>query len=422
MTSSADSLPSHVDVVVIGAGAVGAATAWYLAEEKGLSVAVLEARAVAAGSTSRSAAAFRQQFGSHAHVQMSLFSRRVYERFPERVGGTPVFLQQGYLFLYSDPQAMVEARARVAWQNSVGVTDAVALRPSEIDALPGLAGIYRTDELAGATWCPTDGFLRPTEIAAGFIESARRRGVSLHVGARVVGFESSRGRVTGVRVAGRRTGLIETRAVVVAAGWWSNPVASLAGCPIPVTAVKRYLYVTPQLSPRRVEHFPLVVKDLGAYARPESNGLMMGWDKSPTGPPGLDRFPPPSQDTEALEDAQDRVEPGFGRGIDEYGIDVLSELATVMPWLEDEGGVEHVACGYYEVTPDDTAILSEDPRLAGLFHASGFSGHGIMHAPAAGRATADLVLGRSPTFPMEGFALAPLLENKSRAGRETMVI
>ena len=422
MTSPADSLPARADVVVIGAGAVGASTAWYLSEEKGLSVAVLEARAVAAGSTSRSAAAFRQQFGNRAHVRMSLFSRQVYEKFPEVFGGAPVFLQHGYLFLYSDPDAMAAARSRVEWQNSEGVTDAVALRPSEIDALPGLGGVYRTDELAGATWCPTDGFLRPTEIAAGFIDGARKRGASLHVGARVTAIESKHGRVTAVRVAGRLSGRIETRAVVVAAGWWSNPVASLAGCPIPVTAVKRYLYITPQFASRRVEHFPLVVKDLGAYARPESNGLMMGWDRAPSGPDGLDRFPPPKQDADVLEDGQDRVEPGFGRGIDEYGIDVLAELATVMPWLEDEGRVEYVTCGYYEVTPDDTAILSEDPRLAGLFHASGFSGHGIMHAPAAGRATADLVLGKAPTFPMEGFALAPLLENKSRAGRETMVI
>ena len=128
------------------------------------------------------------------------------------------------------------------------------------------------------------------------------------------------------------------------------------------------------------------------------------------------------RDAEALEAAQDEVAPGCGRGIDEYGIEVLAELARFMPWLEDEGSVRHVAGGYYEVTPDDKAILSEDPRLRGLFHASGFSGHGIMHAPAAGRAVADLVLSLPPTFPMEGFALAPLLEDRPRPDPERMVI
>jgi len=381
---------------------------------------VLEARAVAAGSTSRSAAAFRQQFSSHAHVRMSRFSREVYEAFPQTFGVAPVFVQNGYLFLYDDAAAMEAARSRVEAQRRDGVVDARTLSPAEVDALPGLSGVFATGALAGATWCPTDGFLRPTEIAAAFLEGARRRGATLHVGARVSGFAQADGRLTGIVVDGQRT--IETKAVVLAAGWWSNAVATLAGCPIPVVAVKRYLYITPQFEARKVSHYPLVVCDLGAYARPESNGLLMGWDERPKRPEGADRFPPPRQDPAALEEAQDVVEPGYGRGIDEYGVEVLTELARFMPWLEDEGGIQYVAGGYYEVTPDDKAILSEDPRLRGLFHASGFSGHGIMHAPAAGRATADLVTGKAPTFEMEGFALAPLLQNQPRPDPERMVI
>ncbi|MBL9085692.1 MAG: FAD-binding oxidoreductase [Planctomycetia bacterium] len=413
-------LPPSADVVVIGAGAVGAAAAWYLTEQQGLSVAVLEARAVAAGSTSRSAAAFRQQFSSHAHVRMSRFSREVYEQFPRLFGGPAVFLQHGYLFLYERDDDMAAARKRVEYQVSEGVTDARALSPADVDALPGLGGAFHTAGIAGATWCPTDGFLRPTEIAAGFVEGAKRRGASVHVGAKATGFTTERGAVTGVVVDGKHT--VRTKAVVLAAGWWSNAVSSLAGCPIPVVAVKRYLYLTPQFDDRKVAHFPLVVWNLGAYARPEGNGLMMGWDEKPARPAGSDRFPPPKQDVAELEAHQDDAPPGYGKGIDEYGIEVLAELSNAMPWLGDVGAVQYVTGGYYEVTPDDKAILSADPRLAGLFHASGFSGHGIMHAPAAGRAVADLALGRTPTFPLDGFALAPLLENRERADRERMVI
>jgi glycine/D-amino acid oxidase-like deaminating enzyme len=418
--ASLSQLPARADVVVIGSGAVGAAAAWYLTEHRGLSVAVLEARAVAAGSTSRSAAAFRQQFSSRSHVRMSLFSREVYERFPETFGGDPVFLQQGYLFLYSDAAASEAARARVEWQVSEGVKDAVWIGAREVDALPGLSGCFAVDDIAGATWCPSDGFLRPTEIASGFIEGARRRGATLHVGARVTGIETKAGAVAAVKVNGEHR--IETRALVLAAGWWSNHVASLAACPIPVTAVKRYLYVTPQFRDRRVSHFPLVVWNLGAYARPEANGLLMGWDERPAEPAGTDRFPSPRQDPATLEAAQDAIDPGFGKGIDDYGMEVLAELAQAMPWLADEGAVQHVAGGFYEVTPDDRAIIGEDPRLKGLFHASGFSGHGIMHAPAAGRAVADLATGGKPAFPMEPFALEPLLRNEPRAEPERMVI
>src|SRR5688572_1168694 len=244
MPADRRNLPSQADVVVVGAGAVGAATAWYLTETAGLSVAILEARAVAGGSTSRSAAAFRQQFSAVAHVRMSRFSRGVYEAFAETFHVAPVFVQNGYLFLYTAADAMTAARARVERQRAEGVSDVVALEPSEVDRLPDLAGVFATDGLAGATWCPTDGFLRPTEIAAGFVEGAKRRGATLHSGVRVAGFQKADGRVTGVVVDGGH--VVRTNAVVVAAGWWSNPVSSLAGCPIPVVAVKRYLYITPQ--------------------------------------------------------------------------------------------------------------------------------------------------------------------------------
>jgi glycine/D-amino acid oxidase-like deaminating enzyme len=413
-------LPRRTDVVVIGAGAVGAATAWYLTETPGTEVAILEARSIAAGSTSRSAAAFRQQFSSHAHVRMSRFSGEVYAAFPRTFQVAPVFVRNGYLFLYRDPATMEAARARVAAQREEGLTDVEVLAPAEVDRLPRLSGAFRTEGLAGATWCPSDGFLRPTEIAAAFADGARKRGATLHVGAVVTGFERRDGRLSGVVVNG--TERIETTRVVVAGGWWSNAVSSLASCPIPVVAVKRYLYITPQFEARRVEHLPLVVGDLGPYARPESNALMMGWDERPEKPEGSDRFPPPRQDPASLEEEQDRVEPGYGKGIDEYGVEILARLAEFMPFLEDEGSIQYVTGGYYEVTPDDKAILAEDPRLPGLFHATGFSGHGIMHAPAAGRAVADLVRGVPPPFPMEGFALAPLLENRPRPDPERMVI
>jgi sarcosine oxidase subunit beta len=405
--------------VVIGAGVIGTSIAWHLATRSARRVVVLEQHAVGTGSTSRSAAAFRQQFSSSEHIRMSRYSADLYARFPEVVGGDPVFVRNGYLFLYSDPEKMAAAEERARLQREEGVSDLLILSGPEVDRLPGLAGVFRTDHLAGATFCPSDGFLRPTEIAAGFADAARRAGVTLVQGVRVTGIEARGGRVAGVATDAGRIG---APVVVVAAGWWSRGVSELAGCPIPVAAVKRYLYTTPQFARRRVEHLPLVVGDLGPDARPEHNGLMLGWDDRPAKPDGHDRFPPPRQDATRLEEDQDRTEPGYGRGIDDYGYEILAALADYMPWLADEGGIEAVTCGYYEVTPDDKAILGEDPRLGGLFHASGFSGHGIMHAPAAGRAIADLVSGGDSPFDLSGFALAPLLENRPRLDPERMVI
>lgn len=412
--------PERVDIVVVGAGVIGASVAWHLATHTRLSVLLLEKTAIAAGSTSRSAAAFRQQFSAVEHIKMSRYSGAAYKRFPAEMGVEPVFHENGYLFLYREAEAFEQARERVRFQQSLGLADVRALTPAEVDRLPGLAGAFAIDALVGATWCPSDGFLRPGEIASGYALAAQKKGVALRQQAEVTEIEVQHGRVSGVVINGSLR--VACGAVVLAAGWWSRAVAERAGAPIPVVAVKRYLYVTPQFKPRRVEHFPLVVGDLGPYARPESNGLLMGWDERPLRPTGSARFPPPPQDAPLLEREQDAIGPGYGRGVEDYGIEVLAALAEFLPWLADEGGVQHATCGYYEVTPDDKAILGEDPRLPGLVHASGFSGHGIMHAPAAGRAIADLLGGGPPTFDLAGFALQPLLENRLRPDPERMVI
>lgn len=413
-------LPEHADIVVVGAGITGASVAWHVASRTKRSVALLDRETVGSGSTSRSAAAFRQQFSAVQHVRMSRYSAEAYRNFPETFGVDPVFVQNGYLFLYTKESDLEGAAKRVDLQHAEGVADAAVLTPNEVDALPGMGGVFRTDHLSGATWCPSDGFLRPTEIAMAYADAARREGATIHANAPVTGMDVVDGRLSAVEVGGKHR--ISCDAVVVAAGWWSRFVTALAGCPIPVTAVKRYLYITPQLQSRSVEHFPLIVGDVGPYMRPESNGLMMGWDERPARPEGADDFPGPMQDEPTLTAAQDDVAPGFGRGIEDYGIEVLAELSEFVPFLAEEGGIEHVTCGYYEVTPDDKAILGEDPRVRGLFHASGFSGHGIMHAPAAGRALSDMLVGETPPFDMDGFALGPLLENRMRPDPERMVI
>lgn len=420
MPAPSGPFPERVDVVVVGAGVIGTSVAWHLATRTRRTVLVLDKSAVAAGSTSRSAAAFRQQFSSVEHVRMSRYSGAAYRRFPAELGVDPVFHENGYLFLYTQRDAFEKAAERAAFQQAQGVADVRALTPAEVARLPHVGEALATDGLVGATWCPSDGFLRPSEIASAYAGGAVRRGAVLRQGAEATAIEVDGGRVRSVTINGRHR--VACDALVLAAGWWSREVADRAGAPIPVVAVKRYLYVTGQFAPRRVERFPLIVGDLGPYARPEHNGLMMGWDERPPRPPGLERFPPPPQDAARLERDQDAIEPGYGRGIEDYGIEVLAALSEFLPWLADEGGVEHATCGYYEVTPDDKAILGEDPRVRGLFHASGFSGHGIMHAPAAGRALSDLVAGETPPFDLSGFALQPLLENRPRPDPERMVI
>lgn len=414
MASPTRTYPKDVDVAVVGAGIIGAAVAWNLVRDSKLRVAVLDSGPRAGGSTSRSAAAFRHQFSSLSSIQMSLISGREYRDFSKTFGCEEVFTRNGYLFLWSEREAADQAAGRVAFQRQNGVPDVEMLGAAAVrEKFPWVDH----PELKGASWCPHDGFLKPDLVASTFLDAAVSKGAALLQYSPVTGIEVSGGTAKAVVVNGQHR--IGCSTVVNASGAWANSVGKMAGCPMPVTPVKRYLYFTNQIYGHHVSKWPLTVLDLEAYGRPEMNGLMMGWDLKPKKPAGWDRFPAPDVDTTKLNDD---IEAGFGIGENDYGFEVLMKMAEWIPMLGEMAGLDHATCGYYEVTPDEKAILSWDPRVKGLVHAAGFSGHGVMHAPAAGRVVADLVLARTPCVDVRAFALEPLLKNEAREDPERMVI
>lgn len=405
--------PASADVIIIGAGIVGGACFYELATAgRGLRVVSFEQHHKLSGSTARSAAAFRHQFSAAVNVAASIYSSRRYAEFPERMGSGEVIRRNGYCFAYRDEAAFARARARARRQTGLGAPDVEVLSAREaLDRFPALepAG------LCGATFCRHDGFVYPDVITNAYFEKGEEVGGCLKQYAPVTEIIREGGRVAGVRVAD-----CEVRAPIVvnATGPWSNAVARLAGLEVPVLPVKRYLYFTKQLRERDIRGFPLFVLDLEAYCRPEANGLMMGWDRRPEKPLGWRRFPPPPV---GPLDA-DAIERGFGTGPDDYGMEVLAEIAGYLPFVAEETALESVSSGYYEVSPDEKAIVDWDPRLPGLLHATGFSGHGVMHAPATGALVRALVLGEKPPMDAEALALAPLLRNEPRKDPEEVVI
>lgn len=402
----------EVDVAIVGAGAIGAATAYYLAEAAPhLKVALLEQDHVGGGSTTRSFAAYRKQFRSRIHVLASIVSQREFERF-EAISGHDCGLKQlGYLFLYRDPAALDRAAEAVALQREVGVADVSVLRQADVRGkFPFVDG-----PVAGATWCPSDGWVDPLAVAMGYAEGARRLGVEVRQGTRVTGLETREGRVVGV---GLGDEVLRAGQVVLATGAWTRRLAPH----VPIAPVKRYIYISPRIKARDVSSFPMTILDLGPYVRSEAReSLAWGFDERPTEPTAAEvaRVAP-------LPDAPDySIAPGFGRDHDEYGFEILLKLSeTIGFFLEEEIGIADASCGYYEVTPDHRVIIDRDPHVDGLVHAAGASGHGLMHAPAYGMLAADLLLDRPVRLEggREAFALGPLLRGETRPDPETMII
>lgn len=401
------------DVAVVGAGVIGAATAYYLSVARpSLRIALLEADHVGHGSTARSFAAYRKQFRSRIHVLASVISQREYERFHEISGHDCGLRQIGYLFLYRDPKDVEAASLAVARQRELGVHD--------VELLDGAAVSRKWPfidrPIAGATWCPSDGYLDPLSIATGYTDAARARGVEVRQMARVRSIEKRAGAVESLRLESGE--VVRADAVVLATGAWMRRLAPH----VPLAPVKRYIYTSPRIQGRDVSSFPMTILDLGPYVRSEARAsLAWGFDERPEEPGAREIAA-----AEPLPDEPDyRIEPGFGRDHEEYGFEIMLRLSEVMSFfLEEEVGIADAACGYYEVTPDHRVVIDRDPEVPGLFYAAGASGHGIMHAPAYGMLAADLVLGLPPRIDgaREAFALAPLLRGEARPDPETMII
>lgn len=402
------------DVIVIGAGVTGCAIAAHLLRlAPALHVVLFDRHHVGAGSTSRSTAAFRHQWSLPAHVAFSDYASREYDAFAQR--GRPLqFRRNGYLFLYTDPGRWEAARGRIRTQRDMGVP-VEALTPDELARVPGGD---RVDDPAvlGATWGPRDGFLDPLALAQTYLDEAREAGVDYRPSTAVTRIERSKG---AWRVVAQDATWSAHR-VVLCAGIWSAPVAAQAGLPLPLRAAKRYLYHSRPIQGVSVGAWPLLIGDGGAHCRPEEgNRLLLAWEAAPA--------PEPPGSESVLWEAQDRIEPGFGSGSEGHGVRTLTELARHVPWLAESVALDRVTSGYYAVSPDHKAILGEDPRAAGFFHACGFSGHGIMHAAATGRTLAECVLGRAPGLIdagtlSRGFGLGPLLSGEGRAPAEDLVL
>lgn len=349
------------DVIVIGAGIVGAACARRLAE-RGLAVVVLEReRAPATGSTGRSAAGVRHQFSEAVNVLLSQASIAEYRTMPEAA-----FQPIGYLFYV--PQSLWDAQMRdVEMQRSLGA----AVEVLELDQAHRIVPAT-TDGMRGATWCASDGVVDPHGICMHYVASARTHGARFEFGCEVVALE----RGAGLWSAGTPGRSFEAPLVVNAAGAWSGRVAALARLAVPVEPARRMVYTTgPLPEALRLPHpYPLTI-DLsnGFWFRSERDRLIFG-----------------------LANAADT---GFGEGVDWPWLETVYEAALAhFPWFE-QLSVDRRACwwGFYENTPDHNPVLGRMPGVDGWINACGFSGHGVQQAAAVGRVIAQEALGE-PTF------------------------
>ena len=366
--------PRAADLVIIGGGIVGAATAFH-ASRVGLRPVLLERRAALCTlTTPASTGAFRLQFDNHEELELVRESVELLSNFSEVTGQTrydPRLQHQGYLWCTTDPARAEWQRDLVHKQHTWGQSDIEHLGGDEVrNRFP-----YVSQDVLAARYRAGDGFLDPKEITLGF---AAASGADVVTGCGVTGLRVEGGRLTSVET---NKGGISTGRAVIAAGPFSGDVASLAGVELPVQAIRRQKVTMPEV-PEVPQDAPMTIDDdTGAHGRPGLQGAFLLYT-DPDEPPG-----PPAEDLLTDHD--------FALGLlDPESPISVARVAPFWRGVWERGSANWILqAGQYTMTPDHRPLLGPTP-VEDLYVNTGYSGHGVMGSAAGSRIVVDTLTGR----------------------------
>lgn len=347
------------DVIVVGAGAVGASCAAHVARAGSDVVVVESLDGPAEGSTGRSFASIRGQWADSLNIEMSWRSIQAFRSFAADYGTDVGYRPTGYLFLVPDA-AWPAQLAAVDLQHEHGV-------PVDVLDVEAAAKItpFEPDGIGGATWGPADGVVDPHLATTAYLALARAAGARVLYRHRIRAISAEAATGGWNVTAGDR--VLRSQYLVNAAGGWAGELAALAGLAVPVAHSRRNIYAT---APGALTATLPMTIDLGTgiYVRSEGPRLLFGG---------------------ARPDQED----GYDVSVDWPWMESLLELAVPrFPWLT-ELPLDRSGCwaGTYENSPDQHGILGADPAAPTWVNACGFSGHGLMQAPEIGRLVAEQI-------------------------------
>lgn len=366
---TAETFPDTADVVVVGGGIVGVATAFWLSRA-GLDTVLVEMRDdLSTLTTPQSIECFRAQFTEPAMAELVLQSIDVFEHLDQVIGipGYDIALRhQGYLFVTDDAAMVDRVKAAVETHHRLGVTDSEFLSGDEARArFP-----YLAQSIVAATFRQRDGWFSSHEATQGFAKGSDARFL---LRTKATGILQDGEGVCGVETA---RGTIATRTVINAAGPFAGVIGRMVDLDLPLEPVRRQkIFISPK--PQIPQDAPLVIDIVrDAYWRPEVGGAYIAWvdPDEPAGPPAEELHTDPY-----------------------FAAIVLEKLIEICPfWQEVAEGLKksdlRPSAGQYVYTPDDQPLIGPVPERPGFYLNCGYWA-GVMLSAGAGRRVADLVTG-----------------------------
>jgi len=369
------SLPKTADIVILGAGVMGAAIAFHLAKRGAGKIVVLEKDHVARGGSGRSSALIRMHYSYPPEVQLALVSLKMFQNWLELVGEPGDFRKTGFVRIVH-PNEAERLRLNVEMQRGFGVN----VRLITGQELQELEPDWNVEEVELAAYEPDSGYGDGAGAANDFLSRARELGVTYLSRTAVCSFQVESGRVTGVLT---QHGAMSAPVVVAATGPWTRPLFQQAGYDLPIESEFHQVAILKNAPGMRGGGCACIDSVTATYFRPDGADKFLVGDFYGKRPADPDNFP----------------QGAGGESLEE----IIERASRRVPRLENAEVMRGVT-GIYDMTPDSRPLLGKIPGVDGLFVCAGFSGMGFKISPAVGLVMSELLLdGMGKTVDISSF-------------------
>lgn len=361
-------MKNHADVIIVGSGVIGNAAAYYLAK-KGCSVIVLEkSENIGDGGSSRNGGGVRQSGRDKRELPLAMYGiKNLWPTLSEELEMDVEYYQEGNIRL-GKTDDHIKTLTNLTQNATASGLDVKMISGDEArDICP-----YLSEEVIGASWCPTDGHANPLLTTLAFYRKARALGVRFITGEKVVEIRKVSGKAQQVIT---ENNVYEGDRIILAAGYDSRKIASTVGIDIPITSALLEVLVTEAQPPMFYQMLGTAAADF--YGHQSTHGSFVFGGSSGLEDVNKDNGTPTSTSITAS---------CICRGIMKY-FPILEDIKIVRTWA-----------GWMDVCVDHVPVISYVEEVPGLILAAAFSGHGFGISPAVGMLLSEMVVDGKPSI------------------------
>jgi sarcosine oxidase, subunit beta len=373
--SRLETMPKTADILILGAGVIGASIAFHLAQRKAGKIVIIDKGHVGQGGSGRSSALVRMHYSYPPEVQLALVSLHMFQHWRDVVGTEGDFRKTGFVRIVH-PGEGDRLKQNVEMQRKLGVN----VKLIDRHELKELEPDWTVDEIELAAYEPDSGYGDGAGVANDFLTRARELGVTYLSKTQSVEFLVEKEHVRGVTTDHRQ---ISAPVVIAATGPWTRPLFQKIGIDIPIETEYHQVAILKNAPDMKGSGCACIDSVSATYFRSDAHDKFLIGDFYGQRPADPDNFPQRASDD----------------GLEE----IIERANRRIPKLENAEVMRGVT-GVYDMTPDSRPLLGQVSGVAGLHICAGFSGMGFKISPAIGLVMAELLLdGRGKTVDISSF-------------------